>query len=57
MMDQEPIVYATQEGKDDPIYINILRREKDFERIKISKTQAMRLVVEITQMLQLHIKD
>jgi len=57
MMDQKPIVYATQEGKYDPIYINILRRKEDFERIKISKKQAMRLVVEITQMLQLHIKD
>jgi len=47
----------TQEDKDDPIYINILKRKEDFERIKISKKQAMRLVVEITQMLQLHIKD
>ena len=57
MTDQKTIVYATQEDKDDPIYINILKRKEDFERIKISKKQAMRLVVEITQMLQLHIKD
>ena len=57
MTDQKTIIYATQEDKDDPIYINILKRKEDFERIKISKKQAMRLVVEITQMLQLHIKD
>jgi len=56
-MDQNAIVYATQEGEDDPIYINFLRKTQEFEKMEISKNQAMRLALQLLIMIQPHIKD
>ena len=66
-MDQNAIVYATQEGENDPIYINFLKRTQEFEKIEISKDQfekieiskdqAMRLALQLLIMLQPHIKN
>ena len=57
MIDQNAIVYAAQEGKNDPIYINLLRKTQKFEKIEISKDQAMRLALQLLIMLQPHIKN
>ena len=56
-MDKDVIIYASQDNSTTPIYINILRKEKDFEKIKISNSQAMRLVVQLIAMLELNVKD
>jgi hypothetical protein len=56
-MDKKVIIYASQDNSKTPIYINILKKGKDFEKIKIPNDQAMRLVAQLSNMLQYYIKD
>ena len=56
-MDKKVIIYASQDNSKTPIYINLLRKTQKFEKIEISKDQAMRLALQLLIMLQPHIKN